>query len=87
MKRLRLYMISQDKNNDYDTYDAAVVAAYSAEEARTIHPNGERWGVDWKRGSTSRTWVHSPDDVKAELVGTAARGVKLGVVCYSYNAG
>lgn len=33
---MNLYLISQDVNNDYDTYDSAVVAAESEEEARGI---------------------------------------------------
>lgn len=93
MKRLRLYMISQDKNNDYDTYDAAVVAAYSSKEARTFHPNGAEfmkivgdkvYGEKWDK----RTWARHPKDVNVRLVGIAARGIKRGdIVCYSYNAG
>jgi hypothetical protein len=37
---MNLYLISQNVNNDYDTYDAAVVAANSEDEARLIHPCG-----------------------------------------------
>lgn len=38
MKKVYLYKISQNVNNDYDTYDCAVVAAHSEDEARNIHP-------------------------------------------------
>lgn len=36
---MNLYLISQDINNNYDTYDAAVVAAESEDDARAIHPS------------------------------------------------
>jgi len=36
---MNLYLISQDKNSDYDTYDSAVVAAKSHTDARNIHPS------------------------------------------------
>ena len=39
---MKLWLISQDVNNNYDTYDSAVVAAETEEEARVTFPN--RWG-------------------------------------------
>ena len=36
---MKLYLISQDVNDGYDTYDSAVVAAESEEDARSIHPS------------------------------------------------
>lgn len=35
---MKLYLIQQDVNLGYDTYDSAVVIATSEEEARRIHP-------------------------------------------------
>ena len=35
---MNLYLISQSVNNEYDTYDSAVVAAESEEDATKIHP-------------------------------------------------
>lgn len=42
---MNLYLIWQEKNTNYDTYDSAVVAAESAEDARWIHPGmgGQKW--------------------------------------------
>lgn len=37
---MNLYLISQYKNKGYDTYDAAVVAAETEDDARTIIPIG-----------------------------------------------
>ena len=36
---MNLYLISQDHNDDYDTYDSAVVAAENEDAARETHPN------------------------------------------------
>ena len=36
---MNLYLISQDKNNDYDTYDYALVVAPDKETARRIYPS------------------------------------------------
>ncbi len=36
---MKLFLISQDVNNDYDTFDSAVVAAKSEQDAREIHPS------------------------------------------------
>lgn len=37
---MNLYLIWQDENNDYDTYDSAIVCAKSGDEAVKIHPSG-----------------------------------------------
>lgn len=36
---MHLYKLTQEINNDYDTYDSAIVCAENEEEARTIHPS------------------------------------------------
>jgi len=36
---VNLYHISQQVNNGYDTYDSAVVAAETAEQAKCMHPD------------------------------------------------
>ena len=80
---MNLYLISQDVNENYDTYDSAIVAARTKKEARMIHPNGDDWdGKTEKYGS----WT-SFEDVKAELIGTAKKGTTKGIVLASYNAG
>jgi len=81
---MNLYLISQDENDDWDTYDNAVVAAMSEDEARTIHPNGDGTLLVGKMG----TWCSSPDRVVVTLIGTAVDGTKAGtVICASFNAG
>ena len=70
---MKLYLIYQNYNNQYDTYDSAVVAAKNEEEAG----NTEMIGSD--------VWA-PPDKVKVKLIGTAIKGTKAGVVLASFNA-
>jgi predicted Abi (CAAX) family protease len=81
---LNLYLISQNENNDYDTYDSAVVAAPDENAARLIHPETGRHAeaADW-----SWTWVSDSSKVNVELIGQALDGTKIGAICSSYNAG
>lgn len=76
---MKLWLISQAVNGGYDTYDAAVVAAETEEEARSIHPHATSWD--------SSVWAHNPEDVVVDYIGTAAKGTKKGVILASFNAG
>jgi hypothetical protein len=80
---MKLWLISQDTNNDYDTYDSAIVAAHSEDEAKAIHPGGgpQRWNDNYP------CWAKTPDEVKAEFIGIAHGTVEPGVVLASFNAG
>ncbi len=81
---MKLFLISQQTNNKYDTYDSAVVCAPDELTARHMDPSsGEpmNWGDKWSG------WCKSVDDVEVEYLGEAAEGVKQRVVCSSYNAG
>ena len=78
---MKLYLISQTRNNDYDTYDSAVVAAESEKEAAAIHPSGKKLG-----GVIVSTWVDR-DYVAVKYIGEADFQIKRGVILASYNAG
>jgi hypothetical protein len=90
---MKLYLISQDENNDYDTYDSAVVAAPDEDTARNINPRATDYDTDlfvnWNniRESTWFTWASKPEDVKVKYLGEAVEGTPLGVVLTSFNAG
>lgn len=77
---LNLYRISQTENNDYDTYDSAVVAAETPDEASRVHPSISN---EWD----SHCWASAPEQVTVELIGTAKEGTTVGVICASFNAG
>lgn len=79
---LNLYLLKQTENDEYDTYDSAVVVAETEDEARLIHPNPSRRRTSFG----SKTWV-DPEKVEVILLGEAIGSLKRGVVCSSYNAG
>lgn len=81
---MNLYLIEQDVNNNWDTYDSAVVVANSEDEARFIHPNDYEW--DGKM-ETYSNWCNA-ENVKVTYLGKAKEGLKKGeVICASFNAG
>ena len=74
---MNLYLISQNVNNGYDTYNSAVVCAENEPDAASIHPGGTQpWGDTWA----------DPERVKVKLIGTAI-DIERGVVLASFNAG
>jgi hypothetical protein len=75
-----LYLISQNDFGGYDTYDSAVVAAESMNDAQNTHPGGkDRWD--------SYTWTQNPSNVEVRFIGVAQDNKKAGVICASFNAG
>ena len=90
---MKIYLISQNVNNNYDTYDSAVVIAENEEEARKIHPEGtydypeESKKSEYKKmDSDYGSWVRKKY-VIVKYVGEAKEGSEKGVVCASFNAG
>jgi hypothetical protein len=100
--KLFLWKLRQDVNNDYDTYDSAVVVASSPMLASQIHPalysdtgkviyyfdrSSDCWRQHENGSADSRSWVQ-PNDVQVTCIGEAASWLGEGaVVCSSYNAG
>ena len=94
-----LYLIIQDKNSDYDTFDSAVVCAKNKEEAKTIHPNTSyKWHdnswyfqyadkTESRESSSTYDWC-KPKYVNVIKIGVANKNIKSGeVICSSFNAG
>ena len=81
---MNLYLLKQDVNIDWDTYDSVIVCAESEEEAVKIHPNGDFFdtGWEWPEG-----WVETPSQVRCQKIGVADESVEKGVVLASFNAG
>lgn len=87
MRTVLLFLLTrEDGKFEYDTYDSAVVAAYTEEEAREIHPGRDRlkeFGID----PDPSEWVEK-EGVNAREIGVAWSGIKAGeILCASYNAG
>lgn len=78
-----LWHLSQSENDTYDTFDSAVVAAETEEEARLINPDCRR--ADWRKPAVK--WCSSPDNVTVNLIGTAVEGTEEGIIIASFNAG
>lgn len=88
---MKLYLISQNENNDYDTFDSAVVCAPDEATARLIRVGNYSQKepflmteADW---NTDNTWCSSPDKVIVQYLGEAAPELRLGEICSSFNAG
>lgn len=90
---MKLFLLSQNVNDDWDTYDSCVVCAQDENAARLIHPNDYNWiNGEWCydghpiEGPYS-TWTH-PQHVQVQYIGEAAFHVDEGaVLCSSFNAG
>jgi len=79
---MNLYLLTQDVETGWDTYDSVVVAALTEEQAKKIHPSGDdAWGY------YGGCWPKSPESVDAKLIGKAVKGTPSGVILSSFNAG
>ena len=81
---MKLFLIAQEQNNDYDTYDSAVVAAPDEETAKQMAPGTGKPVKDWKKNYSA--WCNGPEHVTVRYLGEAV-DVEQGVVCASFNAG
>jgi len=76
----KLYLISQDENNGYDTYDSMIVCAKSEKEAKMIKPDCG------PNGCPDSTWCE-PKFVKVLEIGIANNAIDIGeIICASFNA-
>jgi len=81
---MKLFLISQNTNNNYDTFDSAVVCVPDEETARHCNPqNGEKMRAsDWR----SNYWCKSPLEVNVKYLGEAAKDITDTLILASYNA-
>lgn len=80
---MKIYLLSQNINRGYDTYDSMVVIAKDEEEARNIHPCGE-WRTLYRIGA----WANNQSEVQVEYIGEASEDLTAsGIICSSFNAG
>ena len=78
-----LYLLTQNQNRGYDTYDRLVVCAATPELAALVLPYST---MEW--GHSSSNWCSSPKHVTVTLLGTATMNIeKDSVVLSSFNAG
>jgi hypothetical protein len=79
---MNLYLIWQDVNVGYDTYDSAVVYAETEDEARQVNVGNEY------------SWTPYPECVQVQLIGIADKSVlemtdyrDNRIIVASFNAG
>lgn len=93
-----IYLISQDVNCGYDTFDSAVVIAESVEEARAMHPSDYvthvKDGVWYETTTDGReyeshnsAWVKYKDIDKVKVLMIGQTDLEKQVVLASFNAG
>jgi hypothetical protein len=85
----KLYLITPDYYDSWDTYDSAVVCARSKKHARSIHPDGSGKQVptrdEYDYTGPWGDWCPL-ECVTVKYIGVAATFMETGVVCASYNA-
>ena len=81
IETMKIYLLTQNENTGYDTYDSCVVCAESPEDAVTITPGYNIFGKPWS------SWASSKDNVKCQEIGEANEGQIRGVILSSFNAG
>lgn len=93
---MKLFKITQDRNNNYDTYSDAIVCAESEEDAKITSPNeyfkwhNNAWFFQYSDGTENESMDDSwtlPKYVKVEYIGEAKDGLEKGIVCSSFHAG
>lgn len=95
---MKLWLVSQDVNTGYDTYDSMIVAALSEEEAIILDPGGFR---EWYKEKNSWLFIFADgrkeldehdcwalvSDLKCVYLGEANKGIKPGIIITSFHAG
>ena len=82
-----LFQLSQDVNNDYDTYSSCVVVAKDPNSAKAMTPYDPRFDEHPDHPYREQAWA-SVEDVKVQCVGVASAGLAEGeVICASFHAG
>ena len=81
---MNLYLLKQNTNTGYDTFDACIVAAQSEQEAKQITPINETFG---QTGGSAVGWCDSVDKVHCTYIGSATFGTPKGVILASFNSG
>jgi len=88
---MNLYLIQQEVNCGYDTFDSAVVAAENEDDARSISPSFETldYGKNKLEPCTSfyHDWVFDSDKDRVKVTFLGTTELERCCVCSSFNAG
>lgn len=75
---MNIYLVTQDVNNEWDTFDAMVVIAKNQDSAKTLT-------IKYTENEPD-TWAEL-QHLKADLLGKAEKGIEEKIVFQSYIAG
>lgn len=79
---MNIYLLEQNDNCGYDTYDSMVVYAESKDAARQMLP------AEYAKFDYGSSWAHCPENVIVTKIGTALPGIEVsGIIITSFNAG
>ena len=78
---MKLYLLEQNDNDDYNTYDSCLVCAENEADARTIVPNGN----EFKENERWSSWALSKESIICKEIGNANDKQKRGVIIASFN--
>lgn len=77
---MKLYLLTQEVNNDYDTFDSCVVAAENVLNAKRLSIR------ELSKSHGKGAWVTDNDDIKSKEIGTSLFK-KEKIILTSFNAG
>lgn len=75
---MNIYLVTQNFNNTYDTFDSMIIIAKDDEKAKDISILDRKDDPD--------TWA-TRNHLKADLLGKAVKGSEEKIVFQSFNAG
>jgi len=99
---MKIFKLSQNVNNDYDTYDSMIVIAENEEQAKRMHPSFDDIFYDedkkkfWNYNIVGEkylfeneygSWTNDLSKIEVEYIGEAKEGEKKRLVLASFNAG
>jgi hypothetical protein len=81
---MKLWLVWQTVNNEYDTFSDAVVAAETEDQAKHTHPSS---GPNWDGQDEGWSSWCGIENVQVKYLGEAAEGQMAEVICSSFHAG
>lgn len=83
----KIYLVKQDVNNEYDSYDSFIIACDNADQARNTNPEGLVYDENMEDWEFKRACWCMPNDAEVELIGATDLYNENKVILASFNAG
>ena len=82
---MKLYLISQTENDNWDTYGKAVVCAIDETQARNMNPGTGKPMIKKDWNNREHMWCSSPKQVVVEYLGETQKEREPGVILCASN--